>query len=252
MGKEKTSNKTEGAEREPYWVKVNEHEPFDPINQVKYCSSTELCQKVSEIFKSAYADYEGCIYEINQQGRGYISLFFNHGEPDDPVRANAVSRVQPDKKNVPANETVRRIRDNDRRNRAGDKFFLTTEGEEGIERFIAENNPQIRNRKGEIMWDKISAEVSQQQRYFNQPPIMLTKISMIDPVKLVEEIYGQTNEEGEVMVYDVHILRSMPQMVAGNFQAQYMLAIDRVSEKEVAKLCNKFGIAPTGGLDIIR
>lgn len=102
------------------------------------------------------------------------------------------------------------------------------------------------------MWDKISAEVSQQQRYFNQPPIMLTKISMIDPVKLVEEIYGQTNEEGEVMVYDVHILRSMPQMVAGNFQAQYMLAIDRVSEKEVAKLCNKFGIAPTGGLDIIR
>lgn len=250
------NNNSKTAEGEKFVINIEEHPPFDPIVETKYISSDDFCKLVSDLFRAVYADFEGCEYAINQQGRGAINLFFNHSEPDDNDRFNGITRTMPDKNGSNLkNDTVRRIRQHDSYNRNGDRYFLTEQGAEGISKFIFDN--MYVKKDGTISWDKLTAEVSQGQRYFNQQPIVYTKISMLDPDKLAAAIFGPTNEDGDNLCYAVNMMRSIPQMVipncmGGGMQPQFMLYIQKVSEKEVAKLCNQCGVAPNQGLNIIR
>lgn len=252
MSNKDNSKVTEEA-REEFGINAYSHEPFNGILTTKFISSVEFCEKVSDLFKAAFSDCEGCKYEINQQGLGYITLFFNHSEKIDGTRHTAVTRTMPDKDNKrhPQNDTVRRIRMNDLRNKSGDRYYLTNDGMEGIDDFI--HDSMINRKDGKVMWDKIVAEVGTRQVAYNQPPIVFTAVSMLDPVKLAAEIYGRTDEDGNILAYGIDVMRSMPQMVSmGNFQTQYMLSIKRVSDKEVCDLCNKLGVAPSMGIDIIK
>lgn len=251
MGNKDNSNVTEGARKE-FKISAYEHEPFNGIMSTKFISSVEFCEKVSDLFKAAFSDCEGCKYVINQQGLGYIALYFNHSEKSDGSRHNGVTRTMPDKNsNHPQNDTVKRIRMNDLRNRSGDRYYLTQDGMDGIDDFIYDS--MVNKKDGKVMWDKIVAEVGTNQVIYNQPPVVYTAVSMLDPVKLAAEIFGYTDSKGNLLAYDVSVMRSMPQMVSmGNFQTQYMLAIKCVSDKEVCDLCNKLGVAPSMGFDIIK
>ena len=244
------NNSTKPEEAKEFVININDHEKFNGLVETKYISSNELCKLVAEIFRSVYADFEGCRFEINQQGLPFISLFFNHSEPDEKDRVNGVTRTVQDKTGTLKNETVRRIRQHDTNNRVGDRYFLTEEGSSGIGKFI--HDFYINKKDGKINWDKITAEVSQRQTYYGQPPVSLTQVSMLDPNKLVTEIYGSTDEEGNNIVYSVNLMKSVPQQVGMGLQAQFFLAIQKVSEKEVVALCNQLGVAPNQGLDIIR
>ena len=249
MSKE-NSKATEEARKE-FKITFPEHDPFDGILTTKFISSNLFCKKVSDLFKAVYSDCEGCKYEVNQQGIGHIVLYFNHGEQVVNGKFNAITRTIPEKNGNAVNETVRRIRMNDTRNRAGDRYYLTNEGMEGLDDFIYDAMIDRKNNK--VAWDKIVAEVGARQAMFNQHPIVYTCISMLDPAKLAAAIYGSTDDEGNILAYAVDVMRSIPQMVSvGNFQAQYMLSIKCVSDKEVCNLCNQLGIAPSQGLDIIK
>lgn len=250
MGKSDQNATTNEAEKKEFRAWIAEHERFNSIQSTVFISSTELCQKISEWFKATYVDFYGCTFEISQQGRPFISLFFDHAEASDEARPNAITKKKPEKDRV-QNETVLRIRENDRRNYSGDKWYLTEEGSQGLDDYVS--NQMINSKNGNVQWEKITAEVSMASNYFGQPPTIYTKISMIDPEKLITEIYGSTDEDGNNLVYGLRVLRSLPQMLMnGSFQPQFMCAIDCVAEKEVVALCNKLGIAPTGNLDIIR
>lgn len=243
-------NKTDETKpAEKFNIEVEVNEQFNPIQSTQFISSSEFCSLVSELFKSVYADFEGCCYEINQQGVSTVALFFNHSEPVDENRENAITRDMPTETGGINNEVVRRLRNNDFRVKNGDRYFLTKEGMEGISRFVIDG--LVNKKTGNIDWKKVTAEVAQPGNFFNTPAVVYTKVSFLDPVKLAEEIYGRTDENGENQVYGVRTLRSLAQVSPG-FHPQYMLAVDKVSEKEVRKLCNMFGIAPTGNLDIIR
>ena len=246
----RTQNEAE-TKKEPFRIEIEQNEKFGNIMSEKYMTSNEFCTKVTELFRSVFADFEGSKYEINQQGIGTISLFFNHSEPKEKDRRNAITRNVPREDAKIMNDTVRRIRMQDNRNRNGDRYFLTEDGSDALSGLIA---PQMVNRNnGEPYWNKIVAEVAQPSQYYGQPPIQYTKVSMVDPVKLAALIYGQTDDDGERLEYGVRIMSSMPQLVGGNnFSANYMLAITRVVEKEVVRLANMLGMSPSVGIDIIR
>lgn len=250
----KDNSKT--TEAEIFKINIEEHQSFDGIVETKYISSGEFCKLVADLFRAVYADFEGCAFEINQQGQSSIGVYFNHSEPkNDPQgRPNGVTRTMPDKGGNLKNETVRRIRNHDSLNRNGDRYFLTDQGAEGLSDFVFDY--LFSKKDGKINWDKITAEVGQRQTYFGQQSVVYTKISLLDPNKLAAMIFGTTDEEGDNLCYSVNVMRSVSQMVVpgaqGAFQTQYMLAIQKVSEKEVVKLCNQLGVAPNQGLDIIK
>lgn len=242
-------------ERVPFDVSVAECEAFEGICSQKFMDSDELCRKVVALFKSAYADLEGAKFEVSQQGKGYISLFFNHSEPtNDPSgRVCGVTRFKPDDNAKPINNSlVATIRSRDMRNKSGDRYYLTTEGMEGLTKYV---DDQFINRKNNTpMWDKIVAEVSAKPAYYGQPPITYTKVSMIDPLKFIMNWYGETDEYGNNIVYDFSVRRSIPVVspIAGNFEPRFFVVISAVSEREVLKLSNDLGVTPNVGINIIR
>lgn len=250
MGKQTVSNEKANESTAEFKIVVEENDSFDPITDSTYMTSTAFGEKVSALFKSVFRDCEGCAFEINQQGQAYIAVYFNHNEaPDDGSRAAAVSRNIGAGSNV-SNETIRRIRDNDNRNRFGDRYYLTKEGKEGIDDFLFDY--LLTRNNGKIQWDRITADVSQQGQMYGQRALQYTKVSMLDPVKLASIIFGDTDENGERVEYGVSVLKSAPQMSIGNFQPVWILEIKRVFEKSLVGVCNSLGLAPSSGLNIIR
>lgn len=244
MGKPKND---EAKDQQEFMIEVEEHEKFNPITDSEYCTSTDFCQQVSSLMKAVYSDCEGCTFELTQQGQPVINLFFNHNELDDPTRVPGISRkISSD--NIKS-DVVRRVRNNDNRNKFGDRYYLTTEGKEGLDDFLINNIPK---QNGKINWDKITAEVSQGGQFYGQRQTQYTKVFMLDPSKLAAAIYGSTDENGNNIEYLVVVKKSVHQMVGTQFQPSYMLEIKRVYEKAVMGLCNQLGIAPVNGLDIIR
>ncbi len=249
MGKQTESNEKANESKGEFKIVVQEHEPFDAITDSTYMTSTAFGEKVSALFKSVFRDCEGCAFEINQQGQAYIAVYFNHNEAPEDGRAAAVSRDVGTTSNI-HNETVKRVRNNDNRNRFGDRYYLTNEGKEGIDDFLFDY--LINRNNGKIQWDRITADVSQQGQMYGQRALQYTKVSMLDPVKLASVIFGDTDENGERVEYGVSVLKSAPQMSIGNFQPVWILEIKRVFEKSLVGVCNSLGLAPSSGLNIIR
>jgi hypothetical protein len=242
--------------KKKFEINVTEHVPFNGIVEEKFIRSTDFCKLVSDLFRSVFIDFEGCIYEVNQQGVGSISLFFNHAEaePTDDGRVAAVTRVIPDKNGDLKNETVRRIRLNDSRNRQGDRFYLTEAAASALVKFVS---PNMIKKDGTLHCDKVMSDVVYRQAFYGQPAINYSKVSFIDPNALATEIYGATNEDGSAKVYGVYPKNTVPQQYTGNFMGNgvvtdYFLSIKRVDEHEVNSMCNTLGVSPNQGMNIIR
>lgn len=247
----KNSKEQETAKDDVFKIGVAEHEQFDNIMDAKYLSATEFCKMISTVFRTAYADYDGCTTEIDQQGNLTVALYFTHAEPKlDPGddRKIAVTRNLPDDNPV-KNETVSLVRRRDNLLKYGDRYYLTDDGKSGLADFVV--NRQIRP-DGSINWNNLVADVKINSNV-GMGDVVDTKVSMLDPVKLATLIYGQTDENGDYWEYGVRVMRSLPQMVSAGpmYKPDYMLAIERVSEKEVQRICNMVGISTMNGINII-
>lgn len=252
MGKD---SKEHDKADERFKIEVVEHEPMEDIARSKYLKASEFCKKTSELFKDVYADYDGSRIEIDQQGHLSLALFFHHNEPKlvsgDP-RTLAISRDVPEDTSM-HDDLIRRIRTHDSIVKNGDRYFLTKDGSEGLSDFVFDS---LRKKDGTINWKNALAETNMSQsNYFpgyNQVPDIDTKVSFIDPAKVAMAIYGQFDEDGNEWAYGVRIMSSLPSMTGSNFQADYMLAIERVRVSELMRLCNETGLFRNPTVDIIR
>lgn len=240
---------------------------FDPISDTKYLTSTEFGEIVSNIFKQVFVDYEGCTLG-GVQGTPYITInfFFNHREiSDDAIPSNmfrGITRKIPNKSN---NETVNNIRLYNNILRNGDRYYLTDDAKQIIKPFLLSGVGRIYGPNGNINWGNITSEQGDNSQRFNfgvnQVPLQYTVCTFIDPTKLATAIYGEDNtENGAKWCYQVRVANSIPNINSMNNTnsntanpSNWILAIDRVSAKELNKLAAKFGFANIGnGLGIIR
>ena len=240
--------------KEPFSIVIEENEKFAHIMDSKFMSSGELCGVISSLLKNVYADFEGCVLEI-PQGTNVptISVFFNHKEirPDSVLPA-ACSKDVTDNKTK--NATLRSTRVFQNRLINGDHFYLTDEGKEGLESLVMDNR-NFYNKNRSINWGKITAEVADSTTYgAPMPPMQYTKVSFLDPAKLMELIFGKKDEDGTTWVYGVRIIRSVPtvSMFGSTAANSFMLAVERVCEEEVIRLSQQMGLAVSSGLNIIR
>ncbi len=239
-------------------IRVRKHEPFEVCKETAILGSDDLCRKVVMMFKPVYADFDGCRLERDAQGKAYIELYFNHSEPNDPNKCNALTREAPDSngKNT-SNEMLRKIRSINNKMMSGDRFYLTEDGKDGIGDYVID---YMRNKKtGKIMWEKIVSDVELKANYVGQPSKSYTKVSAIDPIKIITEWYGSTTENGDSVVeYAIENISNFNPFMGNNMMngpmstTQSYISIARFNEKNVAKAANGMGFTSNFGMDIIR
>jgi hypothetical protein len=244
--------------RKKFTIELTEHESYDAIAQSMYLTSTELCHYTSDLFRSVFADFEGCVFETINQGKGMpvmptISLFFNH----KPAVAGEVRACELPGANSTGSTVIDAMHQRDRRLTIGDRYHITQDGKDVFETLLF---PYLYN-NGKINWGQIVSECTENATQssmfayggYHQP--QYTKISGIDPNRLVDLIFGNKDKDGNKVEYNVSILTVLnPAQYAniGSTNMNYLLNISRVSEKELDELCNKMGLGNMFGARIIR
>lgn len=230
--------------REKFKIEVEEPVAFDAIAESKYLTSNELCRLTSELFKTVFADYEGCVFNsIN--GEISMSLIFNHGKYDDDT---IVACERSGSKNS-GSIVVDRTRNRDRQLREGDRYYLTEDGKDVVMSLLT---PRAFN-NGNPNWREIVSEWtdrSAMNMYSYQQLPQYTKVSFIDLRNLCKLIFG-SKIDGDTVDYSVAIAASLTPNgyhAMGNMSMNmnYMLNITRASAKEVVAVYEKLGFGSMG------
>ena len=235
------SEEVRETERTKYSIDI-EPDDFNPIGEYKLVSSSELGLLAYEVFKSAFADFEGVIFE---PGNGNIeptySLLFNHGKygEDEVVgvrRSIDISKVDPD-------SVLARTRFRDSLGRDGDKYLITDDGKDVVEPLLT--NPMFN--RGKPKWNQIVTEYSDRPNgfygYAPQTP-QYTKVSYISISRLASLIFGRKNSETkDIYDYEARVIGTTSQARPGMPASDFMLMITRASTNEVNATYKKLGFS---------
>ena len=244
--------KKDNSTRTKFVIEFEEHQPFDGVADCKFITSSELQKLASELFRGVFADFEGCLFEVwNNQNRGgflesHISLLFNHGNyPGERVACEI-----PENKRT-GSTAIDFQRRHDHQMRDGDRYYLTADGKDAIESLLT----PMRFNHGKIDWKGIVSEWSETNTmmYGVKAP-QYTKVSFIDLNNLCRLIFGDKDENGEKVEYQVSIVGAMNAPYPGmmpNMMSNYMLSITRVSEKQIKSLYEKLGFV-TSASNVVR
>ena len=250
-------NVTRNEELEEFDIRIEKHPKFDYICKRALLTSTELGSIISSLFREVYADFEGTTFEIAPNSNNFMCcLVFNHKNTEGSNLYTACTKEISDKTK---NETLKRIRTYDTIRNAGEKYYLTEFGKKGIVKFLQDNRMIYKDKgenRGEPKWDKIVGEVADNStNIYGAVRMQYTKVSYIDPNKVLSEIYGATDEDGNKLCYNISIIGSVPTynpMMQSNNKV-YRLAIDVISENNLVEYANKNGLSGmVSNLNIIR
>lgn len=239
--------------KDKFEIKLNQTIDFDAVEKQQLITSRDFCSRyVNPLFKPVYADYLGSTFDVDQRGDQVISLYFDRRDHGDDV--TATTRV-PVSNDGMINESVNHVRRYTNRALNGDKFYMTTQGQEGIEKFFYGNIAHKRTRDGiKVDWEKVKTTTAQNGgNPYTQPGQQMTKISFINPVKIVETIFGTGSADDQVD-YTIVVARSIMNngfIQNGAMSSNYLLRIIALNRNAVDKMASDFGVIG-GGLDIIR
>lgn len=236
------SENTEKQEKFEINIKPEE---FKPIGEFKLTTSSDLGKAAYTIFKSAFADFEGVIFEPGNGSEPTFSLIFNHGSygEDETVGVKSAMAVKADSSSV-----VDRIRTLDSLYKNGAKYVETQELKDVVEKLLV---PNLYN-GGKPKWGQIVVDFSERSySIYNNQVVQYTKINGISAKRLVSWIFG-SKVDGETFDYEVRVVGpATPAAPMGNRPNNWMLQISRASYEEVNALYQSYGIA-TSNSNIIR
>ena len=247
----------------------NKYERFNESVSSKFIKSSDLCKTANRIFENVYDDYEGSTLEVVGNNI-YLCLWFNH----------AVKMTSSDKKPITAftqymdssncrNELINTIKNRDRRSREGNRYHITKYGMEGLEKFMRDYpvDCNIRKRNGEVIWDKCYTDIADGAQYSNgfQAQKVCTKLSYIDPIKVLEFAHGKYvkvgrdretgNDIKERVFYTINInqvLNSPIGMRNNSGTTEYLLKIDRLNDVKMKNTSADLGLGNYSSLGIVK
>lgn len=247
------SNNEEKKQREKFVISLEEHEKFPNMASTTFITSHDFCKLVSELFHGVFADFEGCKFDGSIPG-GSLSLIFNHGKYDESAY---VACELASAKNS-GNSTLNRLRQTDLRNSVGDRFYLTEDGKDAVASLLI---PRAFN-NGNPNWGDIVKDVIEQtpaSMYMAQQQPHYTKVDFIDLRRLCALIYGDKDEDGDAVEYQVMAGATLAQTfypgatgpAVNDPSANRLLQITRVSLKQLTAISEKLGFG-VAGTNIIR
>ena len=247
----------EVTKEEEFKIEILDHEDFTPISDVKYLSSTDFCKSASALFKSVFADFEGCeLKPVQGTNNIMLALYFNHKDYSGSDMPVALSKDANTSNST--NETLRSFRNFQSRINNGDRYYLTPEAKSSLGDLLMNINVVRNKNNNGINWAKVSTETAEQANTWSFSPMMIqyTVVNYIDPAKVAGLIYGKEEDENNKpkWEYMFNIMHSLPtiDIQQSNNPANWMLQITRVSVEETFKLAAMYGLSVRNGLHIVR
>jgi len=229
---------------------------FASIANTAYIHSNQFANIVAATFRQTFADFEGCLFETAQDGRPFMSFFFNHAknENSDLPCACELANAAATK----GNDVISRMRQRDSLMKEGDRYFLT---QDGIDIFSELVPDFYRNRNNKIDWKKYVSESNDPTLVPNQwdrsswgrPRAQFTQVTFVDVNLLAKLVYGSYNKETkEIYDYEVTIRACLDAPMNPyqqyNRNHNFMLEIKQVPVHALQEVYKSIGIVQGSGL----
>lgn len=234
-----SENNTNNTARQKFEIELDENMQFPSIADTAYMTSAELCKVTSELFRSVFADYEGCQFDV-QGPEATISLLFNHGDYSNSDIPVACELASSSKSGAVVIDRIRRM-DSLRQN--GDRYYLTEDGMDAISELLTE---RLYN-NGKPNWKNIVSEYQDKSNsyggyYGYQQAPVYTKVSGISIKRLCGLLFGIKDEAGQKFDYDIKIASALNPGFGNPSNAIYIMHISKVSVEELNNLLAKVGL----------
>ena len=217
--------------------------PFRGLITSEYMDSIELCDKISSVFKGAFADYFGCKLEIVQNGQPSLSMYFC--EPVNKVsgetRRNAIERIVSNKSMSDMDARIKAVNNFANVNYSGKVFKLTKDGKDMLEAFVPFG---ARTSNGKVNWDAITLESAFQNNMgYNTSNQVYYRVNL-DINRVVAFLFGD-ELNGEKFQYQV--LVGNPINPVSSFDGRlivnkWQIFVQRLNRNAVEELAKKQGV----------
>lgn len=229
-------NELKEEKKDPLSIELEEHLNFSDVavGMTNFTTSEKICELVNQIFRSVFADYEGSTYERDQNCNPYINIFFNHRNIDNSAVPRRAFTPDIEEEEI-ENELVRKVKRNSRIMKYGNRYNITQDAKDAVPKFILNS---VKNNKGKVNWNNVSMDVAQPGSRE-----VLSKISYIDPVAIIAEIFGRN--DGDIQyTYELRELNSLP-------NGSTLIEIKQINSVQLDRACREIGIVNPNGLGII-
>lgn len=242
---ESKNNSTNETKREPYSIDLKNPIPFEEDFSGKIITSVQFCKLVNQLYRTGFADYVGCTFEVNN-GIPVMSFYFSHTRPtEDGVYACERGDIKSSESSI-----INRARNRDRQMREGDRYKITEDGKDVISKLL---HSRFYN-NGKPQWSNIVTDIADTSTatiYNPNAVTQLTKITGIDPRRICAKLWGSEQDSD----YGVEVKSNLAFNNAGMPGAQtnnnYVLSITKAFSENIKKTYESLGIGVMGS-NIIR
>ena len=229
-------------DKKKYTFTLSEPEAFPSFADTAAMTTSKLSVKLNEFFSLAYKDFDGTKICVAPNGAFLeVKLYFSKAIVKDNGKPAAFTDFVSAK--TSGNSIIDAI--NNIGSRPTQKMYNPTqELKDGMERFLfGYGNPSFKPD-----WNRL---ITEETEYTNTGACVYGVISGIDIKKIIPEIYGKKDEEGDDCFYDVNINRPTSFVGANGMMLpmsniDYLITILRIKYSELKKLANTVGVIQMG------
>lgn len=235
--------------------------PFPSTNNTAMMTIVDLGNEINKLFKPIFRDYYGCnivmtnpvMYGGLNDGRFQVELHFKEGA--NASTADAIPNLQNIMKSVQttpgAHRSIgERMQLVNARAMPNKNYILTDYTKDIIENYIMPWHKDRNKKDGKLKWENFSWEITE-PGYAPTSYSIYLKVVGLDLIAILRDIWGEKNDKGNYVDYQVEYIRPLPAMYGQGtfFQPQSptfmnnLVNISQLDTSEVQKLANKVGMA---------
>lgn len=238
--------KTTKQEKTTIEVKAGNHLAFAGDMRTNLISSYDVCDIVSDFFKSAFADYHGCNIFVNDgratfpvvrdyvpMGKIYVELYFKYtGTNSEDLIPNLVRMGQTHtSENKSLGDSFQFVCQANSGASTGRMFNVTKETKEALEEFMF-NNPGTFN----INWNYFIQEIGSPMAIVGSKEEVYVCITGLSLDKILTKIYGAKTEEGEFEYI------TTPATIIPSNVREFIMQVTRLDLATVRRLQRQLGV----------
>lgn len=224
-------------------INVEKGQEFRPIITTDTRKLSTISEYISNLFGTIYKDFVGCTAMVGQQNKVNISLYFGINEnKTGKVRAFDLNQSKaPDK-----NDAYQLLRFIQNVNTPKQVFEMTSEGKEGLAKYIPGMNPET---AAKANWSGFIKEIPTQDQFGKNTT--LVSVSGLDIEKILVDVFRKADEGTyQYELVPTTPLATIPQLGIGNKTVDWIVEIRRLGLQNLTDACSECGInlSPSSGI----
>ena len=232
-------------------VKVGD---FESATQTWLVSQDEFSRVINNIFRAAMPQFVGTRVTVTNGGL-QVYAYLTHKENVDYTDKIEVFRPRMGNIDMKERRSTDLVAIMGMHGKNSFMWELTQEGKDAFSEFVSDNFRKGDPRDNNYDWNKLKSEVEETDFYGRRT--LYVQI-MLDPVKILQKMFGRKSSDGFNWVYMINPQCPIPghtvQMGNGNMAvAKYLLSVLKINPQEIEKASREvYNMPYSGSLGIYR